>query len=102
MNLHTYSENYIQKFILGKIELDQDHTHILMSNFLVNKNSIPNLVTGFACRIFDPPARFINVEYKIIFTHFVTSMDQLIFLQYIPIVTKVILYVQKSLIPEMI
>ena len=102
MNLHTYSENYIQKFILGKIELDQDHTHILMSNFLVNKNSIPNIVIAFACIIFDPPARFINIEYKIIFTHFVTSMDQLIFLQYIPIVTKVILYVQKSLIPEMI
>ena len=57
----TYNENYVQKFILGKIELDQDHTHILMSNFLVNKNSIPNIVIAFACSIFDPPARFINV-----------------------------------------
>ena len=47
----SYNENYVQKFILGKIELDQDHTHILMSNFLVNKNSIPNIVIAFACSI---------------------------------------------------
>ena len=53
---YTYNENYVQKFILGKIELDQDHTHILMSNFLANKNSILNIDIAFACSIFDPSA----------------------------------------------